>query len=105
MTTIIYGSSDDLIEVDGDFYDEYDQAGCDKTDILVGIGRHQLKATIEFREDWTIKVYPDGVEYDYTVFPAGTKDAIDYSGKDYSDVLVIDDPVDFVAIGLVAAKK
>jgi hypothetical protein len=105
MTTIIYGSSDDLIEVEGEFYDEFDRGGSDKTDILVGVGSYQLHATIQLGEEWTIKVYPNGIEFDYFLYPAGSEQAVDTCGNDYSDVLIINDPVEFVVIGLVANRN
>lgn len=102
MSTYIYGASDDNIEVDGDFYDEYNGSAAD---ILIGIGDNRMQASIEFNGDWNIKVLVDGNEYDYVLYPAGTEQAVEYSGRDYTDVLVVDDPVDFVAVGLVAARK
>lgn len=99
MSTYIYGSSDDLIEIDGDFSEELD--GRTDADILVGIGDNQMLAHIHYDGDWNIKVHPDGNEYDYVIWPVGHAEAERISGRDFSDVLEVLDPVSFVAVGLV----
>ena len=105
MTTFLYGASDDLIELDGDFYDEYD--GQSVADVVFGIGSHQMRASIEYTGDWNIKVYGDdeGTEFGYVLHPAGSDRAVELSTRDYTDVLEVIDPVDFVVAGRVMERK
>lgn len=96
MTTILYGSSDDLVEVDGDFYDELNDTA---SDVLFMVDGWSLVAHIEYGGLWNIRILSGADNWDYTLYSAGTPRAVDLSRNDYSDVLVINESVDEAFFG------
>lgn len=84
MTTYLYGMSDDLIELDGDIYDEVYYAG-EWTDIIFSNGVH---AQIRYEGEWSIRVLSGFYESGVTVYAVGTPESEKYCN--YSDVLAVD---------------
>lgn len=101
--TVIYGASDDLIEIGGEINDEV--AGSEK---FVSIsGSDGTKAKIKYADDgnWRILVSHAGVALDRHVFAVGDdREHDDAAAQDeqvsgYSDFLVFNDHLEWVKVG------
>mgnify|MGYP006303607767 CR=1 FL=1 len=92
---ILYGASDDLIEIDGDvraeFYSSWED---DKDYIAFSTG---LLLSVEYNEQgiWRIQKVSVPEELDVKVYPANSeraKDVLDRRRNDYQDVAVTEGP-------------
>lgn len=97
MTTILYGASDDCVEVEGDFYDEYPHTS-DYTDVMFVVDGYLLTARIVYAGEWRI-LLAGHEDWDYIKYDAGTPMAVKLCDNDYSDVLVVNEPVELVFAG------
>jgi hypothetical protein len=61
LTVTVYGASDDLAEIEGDFYDEFD-ADCNKVGVWVFSNGTKISMTMNRSGDWVLKdITPDDV--------------------------------------------
>lgn len=101
MKTKIFGYSDDNIEIDGPIREEIGCYGdCEK-----GIPfscSDGTNGTITYNGDWNIFVNQEGILFDKVV---RSKDEIDHTEEDakgctsYSDVLVLNEGIEWIKIG------
>lgn len=97
MATYLYGYSDDLIEVEGDIYEEFPYLD-DWTDVIFSNGVH---AQVYLGENWMIRVL-DASGNNVTHYMADTKEAKGYGN--YTELLVVED-AEWVVVGKKANKK
>lgn len=95
----IYGSSDDLIEIEGDVTEEFYAKESEPN--YLGFSNGVL-ARIEYNDDgeWAIRVLHKPKNVGTSIFFVGDS-AITESGRynDYTDVLCIEDSIDWVTHG------
>ena len=103
----IYGASDDLVEIDGIIYDEH---GCydHKKPIKITTSSGTI-ASIFYNGEWDIKVKNRGFDFIGLVSKL-TNDDLEHvypaeGCSSYSDVLLIEDTIDWVKIGSKVYKK
>lgn len=95
---IIYGASDDLVEIEGDIREEFSLPGDDKMYIATSNG---FVIEVIYDGDW--KMMPrqtpntTGGHYDY--YPAGTKEAVYLVKSDYTDVIVLKGDFEWIVGG------
>ncbi len=100
--TKIYGASDDLIEIEGDVEEEYGKINARNLSINASDGT-QAKITYNDEGEWKIDLINMGNKYLDLILSKGEdykhihEDAIGCSP--YSDVLVLDDGIEWVKIG------
>lgn len=100
MKTVIYGSSDDLIEVEGDqFYDEFNTY--DETAIQLSTGHVFF---IRYTDEGFWKITPTFDRPMTDEFSWTIAEATDIDG-DYSDVLTIEADIDWLTVGRQANRK
>ncbi len=106
--TKIYGASDDLIEIDGEVSEEYNKINAKNLSINASDGT-QAKITYNDEGEWKIDLINMGNKYLDLILSVGDddkhthEDAIDCSS--YSDVLVLDDGIEWVKVGGKKFKK
>jgi len=97
---IIYGSSDDLIEIDGLFCDEHNCYGHEKPiNIRASDG---TKATIFYDGEWKIDVKEQGDKFQQLIKAVGEDNSHAEPFKlcsSYSDILVLNEGVEWIKIG------
>lgn len=100
MKTKIYGASDDLIEIEGAINDEANHYDATRVIIKASDG---TKARITYDGEWKISVEVEGDKYLGLVHSVGDDakhifdDAI--GCPSYSDVLILDEGIEWVKIG------
>ena len=100
MKTKIYGASDDLIEIEGAISEEANHY--DAKDVLIEAS-DGTKAKISYNGEWKINVEVKGSKYLGLIYSVGDDashifdDAVGCTS--YSDVLVLDEGIDWVKIG------
>lgn len=100
MRTKIYGCSDDLIEMEGGISDESNHYDATRVIIKASDG---TKARITYNGEWKISVEVEGEKYLGLIHSVGDDgrhimpDAIGCTP--YSDVLVLDEGIEWVKIG------
>jgi hypothetical protein len=92
MTVKMYGASDDLIEFEGDIYEELYPNANEWT--FVGFS-NGLLVKIRYDGEWIIRIVRDAGRYNLTTFDAT-------SSASYSDILEIHDTVTWAVAGEVA---
>lgn len=97
MTTYLYGYSDDLIEVEGDIYEEFPYLD-DWTDVIFSNGVH---AQVYLGENWMIRVL-DANGNDVTHYTADTEEAKSYGS--YTELLAVED-AEWVIVGKKVNKR
>ncbi len=98
--TIIYGSSDDLVEIDGQIQAEYDNYTLAKRGIPFECS-DETKGTITYDGDWLIKVEKQGSlfqELRPNVGDNGKHTDLAFKCTSYSDVLILKDGILWVKI-------
>lgn len=92
----VYGASDDLIELEGHITEEFGLPSGDDYFLATSNG---VILRITYDGDWNIKVKnnPSGLGIQH--YPAGSEQAMEYSGRDYSDVVVIQGDIQWVVGG------
>jgi hypothetical protein len=100
MKTKIYGASDDLVEIEGDVYDEH---GCydHKRPIKISVS-DRTEATIFYDGEWTIDVKLAGsklIEKVVSVGDEGKHTGNALGCTSYSDVMIFEDGIEWVKIG------
>lgn len=106
--TKIYGASDDLIEVDGEVSEEANIIGASNVSVKASDGT-QAKISYDDNGEWKIRVEVEGSKYLGLVHSVGDDaehifpDAIGCTS--YSDVLILDEGIDWVKIGRQTFKK
>jgi hypothetical protein len=106
MKTKIYGASDDLIEIEGDVSEEH---GCfdHKKPINIEVS-DGTKGTIFYDGEWKINVVFAGNKYIEKIDSVGDDGRHEGNAKactPYSDVMIIDEGVEWVKIGRKTYKK
>jgi hypothetical protein len=95
----IYGSSDDLVEIEGEIEDEVGLWDAGIINIECSDG---TKATIEYQGTWNIKIDNEGSLFDKVIVSVGdVGEHTDPDAKDcssYSDVLVLKEGTEWVKI-------
>jgi len=100
MKTKIYGASDDLIEIDGAISDEANHYDATRVILKASDG---TQARITYDGEWKIQVEVEGNKYLGLIHSVGDdakhvfEDAIGCSP--YSDVLVLDEGIEWVKVG------
>lgn len=105
MKTRIYGASDDLIEIDGAIYEE---AGCYGHKKPIPIEASDgTKGSIYYNGVWEIYLSHEGFKYlDLISNTEDDEHTGDASGcPSYSDVLILDDGIEWVKIGNKTFKR
>lgn len=100
----IYGASDDLIEIDGAIRDEY---GCYDRDVKLKCS-DGTEGVISYDGDWHIKLSNRGDLFnriEETVGDDGEKDGELSSFTSYSDILVLDEGVEWVKLDKTKYRK
>lgn len=100
MSTYLYGYSDDLIELDGDLYEEFSPDESSWTDVVFSNGVH-AQVTYDDDGDWSIRVIknPLGLA---ELHLAGLELSQKYCS--YSDVLVVED-AEWAVVGKKVNKR
>lgn len=102
MKTKIYGSSDDLVEIDGQIRDEYNNY----SDAHSGFNfscSDGTKGRISYNGEWIIRIAEQGDKFLDLIDNVG--DDADHTHEDcigctsYSDVLILDEGIEWVKIG------
>lgn len=92
-----WGCSDDCIEVSGSFEEE---VYGENTELFTSDG---LRAAIRYDGDgegnWIVSVLESPSHVPWTLHPAGSPAAIEITGRDYTDVLVVEGEPDWVGLG------
>ena len=98
MTTTIYGASDDLIEIEGDISEEFAAYDLDE-DAVIGASNGVL-LRVRYDDDgvWRLAPIRGADRVTITVAPVDDDD-------NYSDRVVITDPVEWVVLGTEHARK
>lgn len=104
MKTIIYGASDDLIEIDGEVYGEVENYSVTKkwTSFLCSDG---TKGKIKFNGNWEITINNFGWLFDQVIFDGEIRSfhnhelCIKYNVPTYSYCLILNDGIEWVKIG------
>jgi len=100
MKTKIYGASDDLIEIEGEINEEANHYDATRVIIKASDG---TQARITYDGEWKISIEVEGSKYLSLIHSVG--DDVKHIFEDaagctsYSDVLVLDDGVEWVKIG------
>jgi len=100
MKTKIYGASDDLIEIEGAINEEADHYDATRVIIKASDG---TMARITYNGEWKISVEVEGDKYLGLVHSVGDdathifEDAIGCTS--YSDVLILDEGIEWIKIG------
>jgi hypothetical protein len=98
--TIIYGSSDDLVEVNGQIDAEYENYTLAKRGIPFEFS-DETKGTITYNGDWKIKIEKQGSlfqELRPNVGDNGKHNDLAFKCTSYSDVLILKDGILWVKI-------
>ena len=104
MKTKIYGSSDDLVEVDGEIYNEYGNYFLASSGILLRAS-DGTRAEIKYDDngEWKVKMIERGTLFEKVIKSVGEntehtdEDAQGYSS--YSDVIVFREGLQWVEVG------
>jgi len=106
MKTKIYGASDDLIEVEGDISEEANHYDATRVIIKASDG---TQARITYDGEWKISVEVEGEKYLNLIHSVGDESEHIYEDakgcSSYSDVLLLDDGIEWVKIGRKTFKK
>lgn len=100
MKTIIYGASDDLIEIDGAVSEEVNKIDAKNIPIVCSDG---TKAKITYNGTWDIEVIEAGKLYN--IVERGSEEETPHKNDDckdvpgYSDALILDAGIEWVKIG------
>jgi hypothetical protein len=107
MATKIYGASDDLIEIDGDCEEEANIMDAENVSISASDG---TTAKISYEGNWIITVTNEGILFKKLI-KGSEDDDCKHTDPDavglsnYSDVLVLNDGIEWVKIGRKTYKK
>ena len=100
MKTKIYGASDDLVEIDGEFSDEIDCYEKAEKGLSIQCSDGTI-GTIKYDGDWIINIEQEGLLFDKLI---KSNDEIPHEDEDakgctsYSDVLVMKEGLDWIKI-------
>lgn len=103
MKTKMYGASDDLIEIEGNISEELDCHSEKKFEFSDG-----TYGVISYNGDWNIELRQEGVLFDKLII---SNDEIGHTDSDaigcssYSDVLILNEGIEWVKIGGKKIKK
>jgi hypothetical protein len=104
MKTRIYGSSDDLVEVDGEIYDEYGNYNQAEKGILIKAS-DGTRAVIKYSEDgeWKVEIKDKGNLFEKVIESVGDdNEHTDEDAKEcssYSDVIVFLEGLEWIEVG------
>lgn len=100
MGIIIYGASDDIIEIEGIISEEYGCYAVAEKGVNIKCS-DGTRARISYNGDWTIEVIEKGYSFKELIKSVGEDGTHIEKYSDctsYSDLLILDD-IDFVCIG------
>lgn len=107
MKTLIYGSSDDLIEIDGAWSEEYYlPKGQAKISCSDG-----TEAQVTYDGNWHFKILKTGYHFERIVNanpseePHTDEDCKKVNASAYSDVLIFKEPLTYIVIGRKPYRK
>lgn len=105
MKTLIWGASDDLVEISGAIEEE---ANLYNGDITISCS-DGTKGSITYNGIWDITINKEGTHFEKLI--KGTEEEIPHTDEDakgcsaYSDVLVLSEGIEWVRIGRKTYKK
>lgn len=100
MQTVIYGASDDLIEIEGDWEEEYDEYFLEnkKRKIICSDGTEMV---VGFDGEWKFEIKKQGSKFSKIIpsIPDGQHDWPHQDRSHYSDIIIFSEPLEWVRIG------
>lgn len=91
----IYGTSDDRIEIEGDVYEEFNLSRDPVGWIATSNG---ALVRVSYDGEWHFRVRQTGYGAHH-VYPAGIEQTTELAGNEYSDVVIIEEPIKWVLFG------
>lgn len=94
-----WGCSDDCIELDGDVEEE---VYGEESELYLSNG---FRAKIRYDGEWRIQVLDGAANVPWSLYEAGSDEAIKHTGRDYTDLLIVHAKVEWAVLGKFVRNK